>query len=217
MNKKDSKDHIRRAWELSEDPEKIRDYYRDWSRDYDRDVTGESYLGPRRMVELLDEHLRQNLSAGELRELKCLDAGCGTGLVGKELFAKGYRNLSGFDLSEEMVALAESKQCYKKLDSGVDLTLALETQINDRDFDVVICVGVLTLGHVPPSGAERMLEVIPPGGLLALNAREAYVKEQNFEQYCNQLVANRKVEIIHSEYSFLIEDAVCQYLLMRKI
>ena len=217
MNNENSKNHIQKAWELAEDPKKIKDYYQAWSNEYDSDVASEAYRGPHRMVQLLDEFLKRSLPHTAPAVLKCLDAGCGTGLVGEQLYPRGYRDITGFDLSTDMVALADAKQCYRKLFGGIDLTKALQPQINDQNFDVVICVGVLTLGHVPPSGVERMLEVLPSKGVLALNAREAYVKQQNFEQYCEQLVVRKQVEIIHSEYDFVIDGAECLYLIMQKL
>ena len=81
----------------------------------------------------------------------------------------------------------------------------------------MICVGVLTLGHVPPEGVERMLDVVRSGGLLALNAREAYVKEQNFEDYCDHLVERELVEVNHKEYSDLIGDSNALYMVLQKI
>ena len=216
MDKKDSKAHIQKAWELAEDPEKIKDYYHAWANSYDSDVTGERYQAPHRMVQLLHACLQKEFPTTEPPSFKFLDAGCGTGLVGEQLYRRGYRDLTGFDLSTEMLSLANAKQCYTRLIDAVDLTLPLAPQISEDKFDVVICVGVLTLGHVPPRGVERMLEVLSTKGVLALNAREAYVKEQNFEQYCANLVASKKVQIIHKEYSFLIDGADCLYLIMQK-
>jgi ubiquinone/menaquinone biosynthesis C-methylase UbiE len=45
--------------------------------------------------------------------LKICDMGCGTGLVGEEMYNKGFRNIIGIDLSQGMLTEA-SKKCEGK-------------------------------------------------------------------------------------------------------
>ena len=40
---------------------------------------------------------------------RILDLGCGDGLVGQALKARGFNNISGYDISAKMVSLALSK------------------------------------------------------------------------------------------------------------
>jgi len=49
-------------------------------------------------------------------DVEVLDFGCGTGLVGQCLNQKGFRNVSGIDVSEKMLELAGQKNSYKQLD-----------------------------------------------------------------------------------------------------
>ena len=46
---------------------------------------------------------------------RILDAGCGTGLAGQMLAARGYRQLEGLDLSAGMLREAGNKGCYTAL------------------------------------------------------------------------------------------------------
>ena len=46
-------------------------------------------------------------------ELRILDVGCGTGLVGSELHKIGYRDLDGLDASPEMLKIAAEKNIFK--------------------------------------------------------------------------------------------------------
>lgn len=212
-----SKDNIHNAWQLDEDIEKLKQYYRDWADTYDSDVIREYYHGPGRTVDALLLALKENMVGHNKASLRVLDAGCGTGLVGKLLDSIGYHNLVGFDLSEEMVEKATQKKCYRELYSGVDLTMPLSPQIFTDSFDVVICVGVFTHGHVPPTGVERLLDVTRRDGIIALNARSTYVEESNFEGFCEELEAQGRVEVLHRGYDKLVGETTALYWVARKL
>jgi ubiquinone/menaquinone biosynthesis C-methylase UbiE len=101
-------------------------------------------------------------SGRDPRELRFLDVGCGTGELLEELHNAGCRSLSGFDLSEAM--LAETRR------SIPDATLvagALESHsLPPRSFDVVMAA--FTVHHLAdPSTFFRTAEqVLAPGGFL---------------------------------------------------
>ena len=46
-------------------------------------------------------------------DVRLLDFGCGTGLMGLELKKAGYKNIYGLDGSSEMLAIADTKGIYK--------------------------------------------------------------------------------------------------------
>lgn len=213
----DSKENIHNAWQLDEDIEKLKRYYRDWADTYDADVIREYYHGPGRTVDALLMALKAHDPSHDKANLRVLDAGCGTGMVGKLLDSIGYHNLVGFDLSEEMVEKATQKKCYRELYSGVNLNQPLSPQIFTDNFDVVICVGVFTHGHVPPSGIARLLEVTAPNGFIALNARETYVEESNFEAYCEELESQGRVETLHRGYDKLVGESTALYWVAKKL
>ena len=208
---------IEKAWALAEDPQKIKGYYKAWSDTYDADVANEDYHSPPLMVKLLTEQLDLLWPEVDRKIIRILDAGCGTGLVGEYLADAGYDNLVGFDLSVEMIEKAALKGRYTYLSSGVDLNQPLFAQINQHEFDVVVCVGVLTLGHVPPTGVYQLLEVAHPGGIVALSAREAYVDDYDFEAILKQLEVDGLVRILFQEYGPLVGDALGLYVIMQKL
>ena len=215
MTDESLKSVVTQAWKLDEDPDKIKEYYRTWSASYDADLDGD-YYGPAVTMGLLDQHVEAIWPQADKRELRVLDAGCGTGLGGERLRELGYSNLIGFDLSDEMVALAKQKNVYKQLISGVDLTKPLTPQINHDQFDLVVCVGVLTLGHVPPSGVHQLLEVVRSGGMVVLNARDLYVQETGFEAFCDRLEIDGHARILYKEYGPLLVDSVALNVILQK-
>ena len=85
---------------------------------------------------------------------RILDAGAGTGLVGKALKEMGYGSIVAMDLSEGMLEIAKKTEAYESFDQMVlGETLGYKTD----SFDAVISVGVFTVGHVPASGLDELV------------------------------------------------------------
>lgn len=97
------------------------------------------------------------------KNLKVLDLGCGTGLVGKVLKEKfGFTNLVGLDASEEMLEIAKNRAIYNKHIS----TFVTNERVNDiktGEFDAVVSAGVFTIGLVRPNAFDEVLRWIKPG------------------------------------------------------
>ena len=81
-------------------PKEILNYYKDWTDNnkYNQDMVDMNYTAPKETVSVLIKHNHQ-------KDLKILDAGCGTGLVGIELKKHNYSNLDGVDFSQDMLNL----------------------------------------------------------------------------------------------------------------
>ena len=92
-----------------------------------------------------------------------LDAGCGTGRVGRELARRGL-DVVGVDLDPAMLATAR-----RKAPSG-DWRLAdLATVDLARSFDAVVMAGNVMIFLTPgsePAVVANMARHLPPGGLL---------------------------------------------------
>jgi predicted TPR repeat methyltransferase len=124
--------------------------------DTDIQLPGKEFLGPKHVREVLEE-----LKLMQARQLDVLDIGCGTGVCGEYL--RGYaRHMEGVDLSPHMVAQAQKKSYYDKLECADAISYM---QGRDRTFDLIIASGVLILfGDLLPvfQAAARLLK---PGGL----------------------------------------------------
>lgn len=70
----------------------------------------------------------------------CLDMGCGTGLAGEQ-FAACCREITGIDISKEMLEIAEKKEIYSRLVKD-DLLHFLQTA--DHCYDLIIAADVFT-------------------------------------------------------------------------
>lgn len=105
-----------------------------WSEFYDSDGNPLVLLEEPRVAELL----------GDVRGLKVLDVGCGTGRHTVRLAQAGAQ-VTGMDFSAGMLAKARSKP-GAELASFVEHDLAQRFGFEDRSFDRVICC--LVLDHI---------------------------------------------------------------------
>lgn len=176
------------ALRLDGDPDKVRAYYDDWAQNYNLDISDAGYSGPAISARLLQQNLADTAA-------RLLDAGCGTGLVGVELHALGYRTIDGFDLSDSMAEQARVSGVYRQLAGGIDIMRATQTYA-PGGYDAVLSVGVFTLGHVPPEALTVLLRLLRPGGLLVMSTRTHYYDQTGFQQLVDALIADQQIELI---------------------
>ena len=168
------------ALHLDGDPEKVREFYAEWAQDYDRDVGDARYNGPAIAAQLLHQHVDDKAT-------QLLDAGCGTGQVGRELHALGYRVIDGFDLSAEMAELAGATGVYRRVAGDIDMMRALD-DFPYSEYDALLSIGVFTLGHVPPEALAVLVQLLRPGGLLLVSTRSHYYDQTEFQQQVDALL-----------------------------
>ena len=119
--------------------------------------------------------------------LKILDAGCGTGLVGIELKKYGYVNIDGIDFSKNMLDLVP-QGTYKKIEK-VDLNKTLK--FVDSTYDVVMCVGTFTYGHVKPEALDELIRITKDKGLICFTINEGIYEEYGFDNKIKELSDNK--------------------------
>ncbi|MEC4818649.1 MAG: class I SAM-dependent methyltransferase [Scytonema sp. PMC 1069.18] len=186
-------DAIKEAHRLSYNPRKLEQYYDTWSGDYDTDVSNEDYSGPKFIADYLAKILENDIN----QDMNILDAGCGTGLVGIALAQKGFRSIHGFDLSYRMVEKAEQTGVYTSLEGGCDMTCTIEAY-QDNQYEVTVCCGVFTSGHVYPNALEELIRITKPEGLLLISTRKSYYENTDFQTTCDRLQEEGKVQLIDS-------------------
>src|SRR5258706_2363572 len=133
--------------------------YGEWASTYDDDVFAElGFTGSVRIAELL---------ASALPDLDqpVVDLGCGTGAVGRRLAQLGVTTVDGVDLSPEMLTVAARTGAYRCLTVG-DLN-DLPQGLNAR-YAASVSAGTFTTGHVGSGAVPRLMELLTPGGFVAL-------------------------------------------------
>jgi predicted TPR repeat methyltransferase len=150
-----------------------------WAADYDQDLRDFGYTYPALVAGLVARHVR-DLS------VPVLDAGVGTGIIGEMLYALGYEQLVGIDLSDGMLAVARSKGVYAELSNQ---TLGEPLALADGRFGAVVSAGVLTVGHAPPDSLDELVRLTRPGGLVVFTLTTPVYEEGGFKEKLAALVA----------------------------
>jgi predicted TPR repeat methyltransferase len=149
-NKVDSR--LKRVYDNPGDKQELFD---NWAPTYDHDLLEDlGYVADaeasRRLISLVPD-----------KQSRILDAGCGTGLVGRRLMQAGYSDIHGNDYSSKMLDQARTTGAYQSLQQH-DLTLPVES---DLPYDAAIAVGVFAFS-VP--SAEHLVNItrsLKPGGV----------------------------------------------------
>ena len=174
--------------------EEVMGFYDDWGdKDkYNKDMIEWDYTGPKETVNTFKKYSKN-------KDILIFDAGCGTGLVGKELKKFGYSNFHGADLSQTLLD-SIPKNLYKKL-YKVDLNQSIK--IDDDYYDTVMCVGTFTYAHVKPNALDEFIRITKNKGLICFTINEGIYKEYGFDKKIEELERNnrwKKIEFFKSEY-----------------
>ncbi|MFC1914219.1 class I SAM-dependent DNA methyltransferase [Chloroflexota bacterium] len=160
--------------------------YDQFARDYESVFKQElAYCGPQLAAEFVDRHVP--------REAKILDAGAGTGLMGRVLNELGYRRLTAIDMSQGMLAEARKKNVYYELHCMVlGETLGFATDC----FDAVVATGVFAAKHASPAAFEELIRITNPGGYIIFTLRPDVCEDYGFREKQDALVAANKWRLV---------------------
>ena len=174
--------------------EELLKYYQDWTKKnkYNQDMINWKYTAPQETVSILKKYAFN-------KNCKILDAGCGTGLVGIELKKYGYSDIVGVDFSQDMLDLIP-QGIYKKIEK-IDLNKPLKFKTNM--YDVVMCVGTFTYGHVKPQALDELIRITKNMGLICFTINEGIYEKYNFDNKIKDLSNNKSwnvKEFFKSDY-----------------
>ena len=163
-------------------PEELLKYYQDWTDNnkYNKDMVDWNYTAPQETVSVLRKYTLNKNS-------KILDAGCGTGLVGIELKKYDYSNIEGVDFSQSMLDLIP-QNIYQKIEK-IDLNKPLIFKNNI--YDVVMCVGTFTYGHVKPHALDEIIRITKNKGLICFTINEGIYEDYGFDRKIKELTNNK--------------------------
>ena len=158
--------------------EELLKYYKDWADNnkYNKDMVVWNYTAPQETVSILKKYAFD-------KNFKILDAGCGTGLVGIELKKYGYSNIEGVDFSQSMLDLVP-QGIYKKIEK-IDLNKPLK--FKDNMYDILMCVGTFTYGHVKPKALDELIRITKNRGLICFTINEGIYEEYGFDKKIKEL------------------------------
>ena len=172
----------------------VMDFYDKWGdKDkYNKDMIDWNYTGPKETVNIFKKY-------SENKDILIFDAGCGTGLVGKELKKYGYIKFHGADLSQTLLD-SIPKDLYEKLNK-VDLNQSIK--VDDNCYDAVMCVGTFTYAHVKPNALDEFIRITKNKGLICFTINEGIHQEYGFDKKIAELEKKnkwKKIEFFKSKY-----------------
>ena len=142
-----------------------------WASTYDHDLVDNlGYVADA-------EACRQFMSLITDRQARILDAGCGTGLVGRRLKLAGYTNIHGNDYSVKMLDQARATGAYQSLEQH-DLTLPVKAH---QLYDAAIAVGVFAFSVPSAEHIVNITRSLKVGGIAIVTVNGKAWKEVDWE------------------------------------
>lgn len=165
--------------------------YDDWAEHYDEDLFKFGYLFP----SVAAGYVARHVPAGS----KLVDAGAGTGLMGRILVAMEYPDITAFDLSQGMLDVAEKTGAYNRLDRQV---LGEPLKYETGEFDACVCIGTFTEGHAPTSGYDEIARIVKPGGYFIVSIREDVYLNDGFKDKEEEMAQAGTMKLIDRSKKF---------------
>ena len=187
----------------------VEDYYDEWTVEnkYDKDMVDWKYSGPQETIDLLKKHIPN-------KNIKILDAGCGTGLVGIELKKNGFQNFDGADFSQKMLDLVPMN-IYRNL-FKIDLNKKID--IKDNTYEGITCVGTFTFGHVNPPALDEMVRISKNGSLICFTINIGIYEEYGFDKKIKELEDKNSWKIIEFfKSNYIASKGVNAWLVLAQV
>lgn len=172
----------------------IKEHYDDLCTNYEAIYLKAGFHDPKKCAEMVNE--TYTLVGKEKADVKILDLGCGTGLVGVYLAEDGFKDIAGLDASKGMLDEAAKKNCYGDL---TELFLGkpetYPAALQDK-FDFTTASGILADNHLDCSVFEEMLLSLNKGGIAVFATRTEYLTKYAYGPYMKKLVDEGKWKFI---------------------
>ena len=188
--------------------DKVLKYYDDWTKNaqFNQDMIEWEYTAPVNTVQLIDKYIHD-------KNIKILDAGCGSGLAGIELKKRGFTNIYGVDFSQSMLNLIPNN-IYQTVEL-IDLNEPLKYE--DNNFGAIICVGTFTYGHVKARALDEFIRVTNKNGYICFTINEGIYTEYKFDKKINELSKNKSWNVLKLfKSSYIINKDVDAWLCLAK-
>jgi predicted TPR repeat methyltransferase len=171
--------------------EELEQAYDVWAERYDEDVFQRGYMLPA----ITAGYVGRNVPA----DGKIVDAGAGTGIIGRVLHAMGHDDITGFDLSNGMLDIARKTGIYKQLDRQV---IGETLKYDDNSFDACVSVGTFTEGHAPAIGFEEIARIVKPGGHFIVTIRHDVYENDGYQAKEQEMAKAGTMKLVEKSEKF---------------
>lgn len=154
----DSKIRLQKSYH-TKSQEELLEYYDNWDL-YENDLMALGYFGPIACTALLFKYVDPTA--------KILEVGCGPGNVGRHLQLMKFENVYALDGSKGMVQRAKQSGVYKEVYHHIVDNNSLPIE----DFDILLGVGVFTVGHFPQGSMRTCFNHLKSGGYFCFSGTQ---------------------------------------------
>ncbi len=187
--------------------------YNQWADSYEEYVKSLNYLGPKNVA----ENFRDYISTNQSNNLKILDFGCGTGLLGQEihnnLIGNYHFEIDGIDISENMIKKCREKNIYRNI---IDINLLQDDLPTNYEYDYIVSSGVFLEGHVSFKVINKLLENLKPFGIMFITIRDSFKNEQ-IHEYQKYILQNDRLEFLFELNIDYLPNVSCKLIIVKKI
>lgn len=197
---------------ISKTPEEAEAEYDKICFDYDKTMQSKNYQSPKDTAKVLADFVPQ-------KDTAILDAGCGTGMIGLALYAKGFSNLTGFDISSNSLKVAEAKNVYKKT---VQQNILEKLSFEDNEFGALVCIGVFS--RFDDATILKIINefsrVVASNGIIVFSHREDLIKNSDLIENIKN-ITTLNLESVTDAYPYIPVDEAYKnigvhYVILRK-
>jgi len=151
--------------------EDAKNTYDAWAATYEEDTNNHGYKGHILCVEAFNKAMQsKDIFPDTNKDIKILDAGAGTGIIGEMLEHLGYKNIEALDISQKMLDIAAKKNVYKRLICAPLGDVRID-EIQTAEYDVTLCAGTIVYGQAKPVALDECIRHVRPGGLFIFSIR----------------------------------------------
>jgi SAM-dependent methyltransferase len=190
--------------------EELEQAYDEWAQRYDEDVFQRGYMLPAITAAYTGRHV----PAGS----RIVDAGAGTGIMGRVLQAAGYGDQVGFDLSNGMLDIARELGIYRQLDRQV---IGEPLKYETDSFAACVSVGTFTEGHAPARGFDEIARIVKPGGHFIVTIRADVYENDGYEAKYKEMASAGKMKLVEQSPKFRlfteVDPNIVHYVLVYQI
>ena len=107
---------------------------------------------------------------GQIKNKRILDIGCGNGMVSLKYGHSNYLTLA--DISNNMIKISKDNAIVEEVDNVKFLVSSLENLKNEKQYDIIIALGLLAHTNSLKSSIENLRKRLKKGGYLILQFSE---------------------------------------------
>jgi predicted TPR repeat methyltransferase len=178
---------------------KLEQHYDEIALNYEGIYKRTGYPDPSKCQSMVSKYLGQHDSKDEI---KIIDFACGSGLVGQALAEDGFTHITGVDISQKMLNLAESKEVYSNLEKlelcQDDHIGTIPNHLRDK-FDFLTAGGLINNNHLDEKIFEQMLLCTKQHGYIVFTARFSYMGDYWYVKKLAELEKAGRLRFVESQ------------------